>query len=150
MTGPALAAIAEANRIGITLAVLDGKLRFRPRDRMTPDLLRRLTAHRDGVLAVLAMSEPPAPEPEPWPQGRPAWVDRIMAGPVAKATPELHIDLQDFAEPGDAGTIGYREHLARIRRTSAAKARSAKSGAGESPMLDATEVARPMGGPDRA
>lgn len=138
MTGPALATVAEANRIGITLAVVDGRLRFRPRGKMTPDLLLRLTAHRAGVLAILALSEPVASDPEPWPDGRPWWVDGIMVDPEAKVV-----------EPPEASK-GYQKHLARIRRFAASKAEPVKDEATQSPLLDATASTRPVGGPNRA
>ena len=131
MTGPALATVAEANRRGITLAVRGGKLVFRPKYRLTPDLLQRLKAHKLEVLAILAMSEslPSDGDPdsdgagdsEPWPAERPWWVAGVMAGPTEKPAQspadDLPADLRPFAQPADAGSIGFRSHLARIRRT---------------------------------
>ncbi len=122
MTGNALAIVAESNRRGITLAIRGGKLIFRPKDRMTPELFQRLKARKIEVLTILAMSESlpsdgggdpdsdDAAEAHRWPGGRPTWVDGIMAGPDAKA-----------AQPEDTGSLGYRRHLIAIRRIAAEK-----------------------------
>ncbi len=46
--------LAELRGRGITLQAHGDKLRYRPRDQMTPDLIERLKAHKDDVLAILA------------------------------------------------------------------------------------------------
>jgi len=43
--------------------------------------------------------------------------DRLNVPPIDN----LPLDLRPYAEPGDTGSIGHRTHLARIRRTAAAK-----------------------------
>ncbi|HWL93844.1 MAG TPA: hypothetical protein VNT79_09940 [Phycisphaerae bacterium] len=58
MTGPALATIAEARRIGLDLRADGDAIRFRPADRMTPDLAARLKAHKPAILAALAGTGP--------------------------------------------------------------------------------------------
>ncbi len=50
--------LAASTRLGITLQVAPGsnggKVRFRPRSAMTPDLADRIKAHRSALLAVLS------------------------------------------------------------------------------------------------
>ena len=146
MNGPARAAVAEANRLGITLAVRGGKLVFRPKYRLTPELFQRLKAHKIEVLTILAMSESlpsdggdsdsaAGGDPEPWPGRRPDWVDCVMAAPTEKhaqsPADDLPPDLRPFAQPEDTGSIGYRRHLARIRR---AARRQASVGRPKNPL----------------
>ncbi len=55
------------------LTVIDGKLRFRPVERMTPDLLRRLREHKAPLLAHLPggarLPEEPVLDGDGWPAG---------------------------------------------------------------------------------
>lgn len=53
MTGPALALIAEARRLGLSLRADADTIHYRPKDRMTPDLAARIKAHKPEVIAVL-------------------------------------------------------------------------------------------------
>lgn len=58
--------LADVARRGITLQAGAGKIRFRPRSAMTPDLAERIKAHRPALLALL--SNPGAdttPKPDP-------------------------------------------------------------------------------------
>ena len=52
--------MADLVRRGIELGADGGKLRYRPRDRMTPALADRLKAHRSDVLAILGALSGPA------------------------------------------------------------------------------------------
>jgi len=51
--GSVATALAAVAQLGITLEVHDDKLRYRPRDRMTPTLANRLKAHKADVLDIL-------------------------------------------------------------------------------------------------
>lgn len=51
--------LADVARRGITLQAHAGKLRFHPRSAMTPDLARRIKAHRQALLALLSDTTPP-------------------------------------------------------------------------------------------
>lgn len=59
--------LADVARRGITLQAHAGKVRFRPRSAMTPDLALRIKAHRPALLALLskpgADTTPPADAP---------------------------------------------------------------------------------------
>jgi len=59
--------LADVARRGITLQAHAGKVRFRPRSAMTPDLAQRIKAHRSALLALLsnpgADTTPPAAAP---------------------------------------------------------------------------------------
>ncbi len=46
--------LADVARRGITLQAHVGKVRFRPRSAMTPDLAQRIKAHRPALLALLS------------------------------------------------------------------------------------------------
>jgi len=50
---PVVQLLVELIRCGITVAVAGDNLRFRPRDRMTPDLAERLESHKGVVQALL-------------------------------------------------------------------------------------------------
>ena len=47
------AILTDAARLGIKLQAHGDKLRYRPRDRMTPDLAERLKTHKQALLALL-------------------------------------------------------------------------------------------------
>ena len=52
------AILADVRRRGLTLQADHGKLLFRPRSAMTPDLAERIKAHRLALLAVLSDTTP--------------------------------------------------------------------------------------------
>ena len=56
----------ELARRGILLVANGDRLRFHPRDAMTPELLEQLKSHKAEVLAV--MDDPWPTEDEPWPE----------------------------------------------------------------------------------
>lgn len=43
---------------GVTLVLEDGRLRYRPKDRMTPDLAADIGEHREAIIEVLAGKGP--------------------------------------------------------------------------------------------
>ena len=49
--------LVDLMRCGITIKSDGGKLRYRPCDRMTPDLTGRLKVHKDELLTLLAPAE---------------------------------------------------------------------------------------------
>lgn len=51
--------LADVARRGITLQPHAGKVRFRPRSAMTPDLAQRIKARRTALLALLSDTTPP-------------------------------------------------------------------------------------------
>jgi len=51
--------LADVARRGITLQAHAGKVRFRPRSAMTPDLAQRIKAHRSALLALLSDTTTP-------------------------------------------------------------------------------------------
>jgi hypothetical protein len=50
--------LADVARRGIELQARAGKVRFRPRSAMTPELARRIKAHRSALLALLSDTTP--------------------------------------------------------------------------------------------
>ncbi|MBX6721697.1 MAG: hypothetical protein IRY92_00455 [Dactylosporangium sp.] len=52
MSVPLERLLAAIDRAGVELAVRDGRLRYRPKARVTPDLLAGLRAHRAALLAL--------------------------------------------------------------------------------------------------
>ena len=117
MTGPALSLMAQLRRLGVQVAIEDDHLSIdAPRGVVGPKLMEEIKKHKTGLMAILMTpmlsggESDPAGDPEPWPGGRPAWVDGIMDGPDAKA-----------AQPEDTGSLGYRRHLIAIRRIAAEK-----------------------------
>lgn len=57
--------LADAARHGITLQAYAGKVRFRPRSAMTPDLAERIKTHRPALLALLSGPEIPETDTTP-------------------------------------------------------------------------------------
>lgn len=55
--------LADVAWRGITLQAKAGKIRFRPRSAMTPDLAQRIKARRPALLALLSDTTPPAAAP---------------------------------------------------------------------------------------
>lgn len=53
-----LALLSDLAAVGVTLQPQGDKLRFHPRDRVTPELLDRITEHKPELLRVLAEPEP--------------------------------------------------------------------------------------------
>ncbi len=58
----AVTLVATLRQRGVTLRPAGGKIRFRPAELVTPDLLAELAAHKPAVLALLA-AEAVAPSP---------------------------------------------------------------------------------------
>ncbi len=56
--------LADVARRGITLQAEAGKIRFRPRSAMTPDLAERIKAHRSALLALLSNPGPDTTPPD--------------------------------------------------------------------------------------
>lgn len=59
--------LADVARRGITLRAEAGKIRFRPRSAMTPDLAQRIKAHRPALLALLSKPGIPGTDTTPTP-----------------------------------------------------------------------------------
>lgn len=57
------AILADVRRRGLTLQADDGKLLFRPRSAMTPDLAERIKTHRPALLVMLFDTTAPALPP---------------------------------------------------------------------------------------
>ena len=56
--------LSELKAVGVTLFIEDGRLAFdAPADVMTPELLARVRAERDGLLAALQGEKPAGNEP---------------------------------------------------------------------------------------
>lgn len=116
MTGaPVAELVAVLTARGIELQAEGGRLRFRPREAMTPDLAERVKRHKPELLAMLAGGPEPVADdrPEthadrewrrflavaqPWPEGR-GWYDprelerfrRLTERPAARpATAQPH------------------------------------------------------------
>lgn len=53
-TDPAATLMGELTRRGIELRAQSGKLRYRPRAALTPELAARVRAHKSTLLAILA------------------------------------------------------------------------------------------------
>lgn len=53
---PVAVLLADLMRLGIVIEATGDRLRYRPRDRMTPDLADRLKAHKGDVMALLRHS----------------------------------------------------------------------------------------------
>lgn len=54
MTDTAERTLADARSAGLTIAVVDGKLKFKPVSAMTSGLLSRLSANKGAIMAILA------------------------------------------------------------------------------------------------
>lgn len=84
--------IAEAQLAGITLRIADGQVRMQRPSTVSPDLLGRLRAERDAVVAALA------PKPEPWDPADVAKVARFFGArpmePVARPEPSKRAKSQ--------------------------------------------------------
>ena len=77
--------LADAALCGITLQAQAGRLRFRPRSAMTPDLADRIKANRSALLALLS-------------------------GPGADTTPTVEgVTVPDDAEPGVSSVVSVSE-----------------------------------------
>lgn len=63
--------VAELDALGIQLAADGQRLRFRPREKVTADLVTRLKAHKAGLLAMLQRSKDATPTPKPTPRPAP-------------------------------------------------------------------------------
>ena len=57
MNEKAAALLAQLRRSGIELAVMGGRLRFRPRSAVTPDLATRMARHKRELVALLQAEE---------------------------------------------------------------------------------------------
>ena len=71
---PAAGALLDALRArGIVIEAAGGRLRYRPRDAVTPDLRVQLAAHKRTLLAILSDTVEPgrlrSPYAHPWPDG---------------------------------------------------------------------------------
>ncbi len=174
MTPDALALAAELKRIGVKLMADGERIRYRPKSKLTPDLLVRMRNHKAGLLAIIGMSAPtegagdeshvtavtgtkpaatcgnegfchadeewrrfcsvaiPSADGLAWvdptafsdPEGRAAleWSSglRGQRGDAGTRPPDdLREELRPFTEPDDRGSLGYRTHLARVRRFAA-------------------------------
>jgi hypothetical protein len=64
--------MADLSRLGIKIEANGGRLRYSPRSAVTQDIMARLKAHKDELLAILR------PDPEGKPLGPDGWpVDSI-------------------------------------------------------------------------
>ncbi len=92
---PTIAAIlSDAVRLGVELQAHGDKLRYRPRDRMTPDLADRLKAHRGDVLALLRANLDGC-----------AAIDSDGVGTGLTLDPERLATLRSIVEAGRSGTL---------------------------------------------
>ena len=119
--------LREARRLGIELVADGERLRYRPRDRMTPELAQRLRERKGELLAVLCVTDtetpcgssesgivsPPRrdtggngwpPIPDGWMRSH--WIDRLrqLAGRCEPYVPDRATWLRSWADFLDQGT----------------------------------------------
>lgn len=105
IVSPDLAAIlADVDRRGITLQVQDGKLRYRPRSAVTPDLAERLKAQKPALLTLLA--RPVADRTEP--------ADEVVGGGHAESGVLSVVSMSEVGKAGE--TLWSEDELAMLAR----------------------------------
>lgn len=89
------ALIDECRALGIELAVADGRLRLRPAENATPDLLERLREHKADIVRALAGPTPARPG---W--TRAAWIRNLrrLAERCATIRPDRAAELRHEAD----------------------------------------------------
>ena len=92
--------LAELHRRGVELVAQGSRLRFRPVDAVSPELLARIRAHKVEILAELRRPDVPAPPRPPEPSRARDLLERALAAPVEPARqnpPHSPIALLDAA-----------------------------------------------------
>ena len=111
--------LAELVRRGIYIEAQAGRLRYRPRDRMTPDLAEKLRRHKPELLARLgAAGEAPGRYTEA--------EERLLGGVPAPVRTTVDLVKATFADLGGATVVEVRPDRPYLRRRAAAHIREAR------------------------